>query len=100
MWVLILNCKCSLPGLKSNKCHFSWFHTPLLSVSLLYTVGSFLSSTGAAVVVDTILVPDAYSRLLFNPLCFILYENSSQSPEQWENVSYKRTIHAYNYIHA
>jgi len=58
------------------------------------TVGSILSSMGAAVVVDTNLTPGVYSRLLYNPLCFILYENASQSPEQWENVSYKNT----NYI--
>ena len=42
---------------------------------------------GAAIVVDSRYVPDVYSRLEFNPLCFLLYEDPSQSPEQWENVN-------------
>ena len=44
-------------------------------------------SRGAAIVVDSHYVPDVYSRLHFNPLCFLQYENQSQSPQQWENVS-------------
>ena len=42
---------------------------------------------GAAIVVGGHYVPDVYSRVHFNPLCFLQYENQSQSPEQWENVS-------------
>ena len=42
---------------------------------------------GAAIVVDSRNVPNVYSRLQFNPLCFLLYENPSQSPEQWKNVN-------------
>ena len=42
---------------------------------------------GASIVVDTFYMPDVYSQLLFNPLCFLLYEDTSQSPEHWENVS-------------
>ena len=42
---------------------------------------------GASIVLDSFRVPDVYSRLLFNPLCFFLYENVSQFPEYWQNVS-------------
>ena len=42
---------------------------------------------GAAIIVDSRNVPNVYSRLRFNPLCFLLYENPSQSPEQWKNVN-------------
>ena len=46
-------------------------------------------SMGAAIVVEVHRVPKVYSKLLFNPLCFLHYENASQPPEQWENVSCK-----------
>lgn len=47
-----------------------------------------IPSLGAALVVDThTAVPDVYSRLLHNPLCVLLYEDRTQPPDQWENVS-------------
>ena len=53
----------------------------------MYNECYFYCSLGAAVVVDTNKVPGVYSQLPFNPLCFLLYENTSQFPEHWENVS-------------
>ena len=53
----------------------------------MYNEYYFYCSLGAAVVVDTNKVPDVFSQLPFNPLCFLLYENTSQFPEHWENVS-------------
>ena len=49
---------------------------------------------GASIVVDNFRVADVYSQLLFNPLCFLLYENTSQSPKHWENVC--KSKHAIN----
>ena len=43
-------------------------------------------SMGAAIVVDSRYVPSVYSRLQFNPLCFIQYENATLFPEEWKNV--------------
>ena len=53
---------------------------------------------GASIVVDTFRVADVYSQLLFNPLCFLLYENTSQSPEHWENV--RKSNHVINVTYA
>ena len=61
----------------------------------MYATISIPSSMGAAVVVENNLVPDVYSMLFFNPLCFILYENATQFPEQWENVSCKHIYSSY-----
>ena len=58
----------------------------ILTSSITFSVLLELYRRGAAIVVDTFYVPDVYSQLLFNPLCFLLY-NESRSPEHWENVS-------------
>lgn len=44
---------------------------------------------GAAIVVENHNhhVPYVYSRLHFNPLCFLQYEDKLLPPEKWENVS-------------
>ncbi len=48
----------------------------------------FTSSLGAALVVDTHTgVPDVQSKLAYNPLCVLLYEDPSRQPDHWENVS-------------
>ena len=31
-------------------------------------------------------IPPVYARLPFNPLCPLLGENSTQNPDEWENV--------------
>ena len=41
---------------------------------------------GAAVVIHAPRVPAVYSRLIKNPLCTVLYEDTSLSPNDWENV--------------
>ena len=56
-------------------------------IHFISSVNFLCYSRGAAIVVDSHYVPDVYSRLQFNPLCFLQYENRSQSPKQWENVS-------------
>lgn len=37
-------------------------------------------------VIDALPVPPVYSRLIRNPLCTLLYEDSSHSPNDWDNV--------------
>ena len=37
--------------------------------------------------IDALPVPPVYSRLIRNPLCTLLYEDSTQRPDDWENVS-------------
>ena len=44
-------------------------------------------SLGAALVGDTLFVPSVVSRLAYNPLCFLLYEDYLLPPDEWENVS-------------
>ena len=44
-------------------------------------------SLGAALVGDTLFVPSVVSRLAYNPLCFLLYEDNLLPPDEWENVS-------------
>ena len=48
---------------------------------------TFISRIGAGIVIDALPVPPVYSRLVKNPLCTLLYEDSSQRPDDWENVS-------------
>lgn len=44
-------------------------------------------SLGAALVGDTLFVPSVVSRLAFNPLCLMFYEDFFIPPNEWENVS-------------
>ena len=46
-----------------------------------------MHSLGAAVVGDTLFVPSVVSRLIYNPLCMIRYENDRLPPDEWENVN-------------
>ena len=43
-------------------------------------------SLGAAMVGDTLFVPSVVSRLAYNPLCMLRYENDRLPPDEWENV--------------
>ena len=43
-------------------------------------------SLGAAMVGDTLFVPSVVSRLIYNPLCMMRYENDRLAPDEWENV--------------
>ena len=37
-------------------------------------------------ILDILSVPPVYSRLLNNPLCTLLYEEITRSPDDWEDV--------------
>lgn len=37
-------------------------------------------------VIDVLQVPSVYSRLGHNPLCTLLYEDDSRTPDDWEDV--------------
>ena len=43
-------------------------------------------SVGAAISVESQDVPDVLSKLLFNPLCFLRYEEPTKPPDSWEDV--------------
>ena len=43
-------------------------------------------SVGAAISVESQDVPDELSKLLYNPLCFLRYENATIPPDSWEDV--------------
>lgn len=45
---------------------------------------------GAAMVVETrsANVLSVFERTFFNPLCFIQYQNTFASPDQWDQVNY------------
>ena len=46
-----------------------------------------LYRTGAAIVVNSrYIIPPAYEINYFNPLCFLLYYNSTVPPNQWDMV--------------
>ena len=42
---------------------------------------------GASIVVDSPASLSSFSDLLFNPKCFILYEDRTAPPSEWNNVS-------------
>ena len=46
-------------------------------------------SLGAAMVGDTRFVPAVVSKLAYNPLCMMRYENNRLVPDEWENVRTK-----------
>ena len=42
---------------------------------------------GAAISVESQIVPSVLSKLLFNPLCFLQYEHTIVAPGDWDDVS-------------
>ena len=38
---------------------------------------------GAALVVDSHIIPEVFSRLANNPLCVFISENRTQEPNEW-----------------
>lgn len=45
-------------------------------------------SQGAAISVESQQVTQALSRLFYNPLCFLLYEDPLVSPDEWSDVRF------------
>ena len=52
-----------------------------------YTYTHTMCRFGAALTVETLDSPVTLVRLLYNPLCFLLYEDLWTAPDQWEDVS-------------
>ena len=58
----------------------------------------FVSRLGASIVVDSPALLSSFSDILFNPKCFVLYEDRTAPPSEWNNVSrmcsYFNTLYA------
>ena len=54
-----------------------------LPVALFYIIYRL----GASIVVDSPASLSSFSDILFNPKCFVLYEDRTAPPLEWENVS-------------
>ena len=60
-----------------------WLTTAYYPVNGIHVT---MYSLGAAMVGDTLFVPSVISRLTYNPLCMMRYENDRLPPDGWENV--------------
>ena len=49
-------------------------------------ISLFLPSYGASVLVEDQSTSITFGQLAFNPQCFIVYEDPSKPPGQWNNV--------------
>lgn len=52
----------------------------------------FSSRFGASIIVGSHALLSAITDVIFNPLCFALYENSSIPPIEWDDVSYNYNV--------
>ena len=43
---------------------------------------------GAAISIESEPVPDVYSKLVYNPLCFLRYEDYIVAPDDWDDVRF------------
>lgn len=54
----------------------------------LYMVTLFLhhvhGSLGSSIIVDSLVSTASFGDLVYNPRCFILYENRTAMPDEWE----------------
>ena len=48
----------------------------------------FICRLGASIVVDSPALLSSFSDILFNPKCFVLYEDRTAPPSVWNNVSH------------
>ena len=61
-------------------------------IVLLTLIIPFHSSFGASILVDDQSTSVVFGQLAFNSQCFIVYENPSKSPGQWNNVGIMSSI--------
>ena len=58
----------------------------------VYTLHPLLTcSLGSATVVVTLSISDILSNILYNPLCFLRYEDPLLSPQEWHNYNVRPT---------
>ena len=55
--------------------------------TVLFTYYFLFHRIGAAISVESQIVPSVLSKLLFNPLCFLQYEHTTVAPGDWDDVS-------------
>ena len=55
-------------------------------------------SLGAAIIADIKKISAVYSQLSNNPLCFLLYEDPTLSPNNWKNVKHSFGMHVLNVL--
>ena len=46
-----------------------------------------MSSVGAALVAENNHAPTVFAGIVYNPLCFLLYEDLRAPPNEWKDVS-------------
>ena len=79
------NCSEELTSLSLETLECEYFCSTNFSCFYKSTVSHYFR-IGAAMILDILSVPPVYSRLLNNPLCTLLYEEISRSPDDWEDV--------------
>jgi hypothetical protein len=67
--------------------HISSFGQILMRKNSRMTFENNTGSAGSAMVVDTQRISSTYSRLAFNPQCFLIYEDMTIAPNNWTNIS-------------
>ena len=67
---------------------------PLKKIYIIFILLNFhtyffhaLSSVGAALVAENNHAPTVFAGIVYNPLCFLLYEDLRAPPNEWKNVS-------------
>ena len=60
--------------------------------SCVYSIICLICRLGAAISVESQQVTKVLSRLFYNPLCFLLYEEPLVSPDEWSGVRYTVVI--------
>ncbi len=63
-------------------------NSPLISILLIPVCSRF----GASILVDDQSTSVAFGQLAFNPQCFIVFENPSKPPGQWNSVRIKYSV--------
>ena len=52
-----------------------------------YLILPCVSSVGAALVAENNHAPTVFAGIVYNPLCFLLYEDLRAPPNEWKDVS-------------
>ena len=72
--------------------HLNLVPVPFSVFMSLHTLSFFILSVGAAIVAETLASSNVFAGLLYNPLCFLLYENTRKPPNEWEEVGFSVLI--------
>ena len=61
-------------------------------LTIIQNSSLYIVSFGAAITVFSGTLPETFSNVLYNPLCFLVYEFEQTPPNEW-NVCYYNAVH-------